>query len=164
MWRFYIKIHATQLEVKLNGDRGGRKMIIGVIDGQGGGIGRAIVERIKSTDELKHLTVYGLGTNSAATGQMLRGGADEAATGENAIVHNAGHVDIIIGPVGIINANAMMGELTPKMAEAIGSSHALKILLPLNKCHIQVVSVMELTISQHVDNAVKVLIEVVINR
>lgn len=132
-------------------------MIIAVIDGQGGGIGKAIVEKIKADKELKEYTVYALGTNSAATGQMLRGGADEGATGENAIVHNMRHVDIILGPVGILNANAMMGELTPKMAEAIGSSHALKILLPLNRCHIQIVSVMELTIGQHIDNAVKVL-------
>lgn len=134
-------------------------MIIGVIDGQGGGIGRAIVERIKGDKDLKEFIVYGLGTNSAATAQMLRGGANEGATGENAICHNMTHVDIILGPVGILNANAMMGELTPKMAEAIGSSHALKILLPLNRCHIQIVSVMDLTIGQHIDNAMQVLKE-----
>ena len=134
-------------------------MIIAVIDGQGGGIGKSIVERIKGEQTLRDFKVYALGTNSVATGQMLRGGADEGATGENAIIHNMKHVDIILGPVGILNANAMMGELTPKMAEAIGSSHALKVLLPLNKCHIQVVSVMSLSIGQHIDNMVQVLKE-----
>ena len=137
-------------------------MIIAVIDGQGGGIGKAIVEKIKAEKTLKNCKVYALGTNSVATGQMLRGGADEGATGENAIIHNMKHVDVILGPVGILNANAMMGELTPKMAEAIGSSHALKILLPLNKCHIQVVSVMELTVGQHIDNMMQVLKEAIV--
>jgi len=134
-------------------------MIIGVVDGQGGGIGKAIVEKIKADRDFQECVIYALGTNSVATGQMLRGGADQGATGENAIIHNMGHVDIILGPVGILNANAMMGELTPKMAEAIGSSHALKILLPLNKCHIQIVSVLELSVGQHVDNLIKVLKE-----
>ncbi len=134
-------------------------MIIAVIDGQGGGIGKAIVEKIKAEKNFNNCKVYALGTNSVATGQMLRAGANEGATGENAIIHNMKHVDVILGPVGILNANAMMGELTPKMSEAIGSSHALKILLPLNKCHIQVVSVMDLTIGQHIDNMIQVLIE-----
>ena len=132
-------------------------MVIAVIDGQGGGIGTALVERIKGDKELRGYLLIALGTNSIATGQMLRAGADEGATGENAIIHNMNHVDIILGPVGIINANAMMGELSPKMAEAIGSSHALKILLPFNKCHIQVVSVPDLSVGQHVENAVTAL-------
>lgn len=132
-------------------------MVIAVIDGQGGGIGKALVEKIKGDKELRGYLLIALGTNSIATGQMLRAGADEGATGENAIVHNMSHVDIILGPVGIINANAMMGELSPKMAEAIGSSHALKILLPLNKCHIQIVSVPDLPVGHHVENAVTAL-------
>lgn len=132
-------------------------MIIAVIDGQGGGIGKALVDRIKKDKELKGYTVYALGTNSLATGQMLKAGADEGATGENAIIHNMSHVDIILGPVGIINANSMMGELTPNMAVAIGSSHALKILLPFNKCHIKVVSVDPMPMGTHVENAVNEL-------
>ena len=130
-------------------------MVIAVIDGQGGGIGKAIVERIKA--ELPDTEVIALGTNALATSQMLKGGADDGATGENAIVHNMQHVDIVCGVVGILNANAMMGELTPKMAEAIGSSHTMKILLPLNRCHIQVVSVEQLSLSQHIDNMVKAI-------
>ncbi|MBN7771869.1 DUF3842 family protein [Clostridium aminobutyricum] len=127
-------------------------MIIAVVDGQGGGIGKAIVEKVKAG--FPKTVVYALGTNSVATGQMLRAGADEGATGENAIVHNMKRVDVVVGVIGILNANSMMGELTPKMAEAIGSSPAQKILLPLNRCHIHVVSVKELSIGQHIDNAV----------
>ena len=85
--------------------------IIAVVDGQGGGIGKAIVDRVKKT--FPEVEVLALGTNSVATGQMLRAGADEGATGENAIVHNMQHADVVMGVIGIINANAMMGELTP---------------------------------------------------
>lgn len=95
-----------------------------------------------------------LGTNSAATGQMMRGGADDGATGENAIIHNMPKIDIICGVIAILNANSMLGELTPKMATAIGSSSAYKVLLPINRCHIHVVSINELSLSQHIDNAV----------
>lgn len=130
-------------------------MNIAVVDGQGGGIGRAIVEKVKKA--FPGETVIALGTNSTATGQMLRGGADEGATGENAIVHNMQHADVVMGVVGILNANAMMGELSPAMAAAIGGSHAYKILLPVNRCNIRVVSVEKLAAGEHIDNAVKAL-------
>ena len=132
-------------------------MIAAVVDGQGGGIGKAIVERLKA--ELPQLQVLALGTNSAATGQMLRAGADEGATGENAIIHNMQHVDIVIGVIGILNANSMMGELSPAMAAAIGGSHTYKVLLPINRCHIHVVSVEDVPLGQHIDNAVKAVRE-----
>ena len=132
-------------------------MNVAVIDGQGGGIGRAIVERVKN--EFPDITVTALGTNAVATGQMLKAGADEGATGENAIVHNMEHADVVIGVLGILSANAMMGELSPAMATAIGGSHALKILLPINRCHIHVVSVEDAPLSVHLDNAVLALKE-----
>lgn len=130
-------------------------MTVAVIDGQGGGIGKAIVEKVKKA--FPDLRVIALGTNAMATGQMLKAGADDGATGENAIIHNMQHVDVVMGVIGILNANAMMGELTPAMATAIGGSHTQKILLPTNRCHIQVVSVEELPLGTHIDNAVKAL-------
>ncbi|MBQ6400990.1 MAG: DUF3842 family protein [Firmicutes bacterium] len=130
-------------------------MRVAVVDGQGGGIGRAIVERIRK--EFPDITITALGTNSTATGQMVRAGANEGATGENAIIHNMEHVDVVMGVIGILNANAMLGELSPAMAVAIGGSHTYKILLPINRCHIHVVSVRDIPLSVHLDNAVEAL-------
>ena len=134
-------------------------MRIAVVDGQGGGIGRAIVEKIKAA--MPEVEVRALGTNSAATGQMIRAGADDGATGENAIVHNMKYVDVVVGVIAIINANSMMGELSPKMAQSIGESRAFKVLLPINRCNIHVVSVEDAPISVHLDNAVKTIREYV---
>lgn len=130
-------------------------MKIAVIDGQGGGIGKAIVDGIKA--HIPNIEVLALGTNSMATGQMLRAGADEGATGENAIVYNVMHVDMIVGVIAILNANALMGELSPKMAEAIGTSDAKKILLPVNRCGINVVSVEDVSLGTHIDNAIDII-------
>jgi hypothetical protein len=103
---------------------------IAVIDGQGGGIGKHITARLRQ--ELPEDTeILALGTNALATAVMLRAGANEGASGENAVVFNAGRVDLIVGPVGIVVPHAMLGELTPRMAEAIAQSPAPKILLPL---------------------------------
>lgn len=130
-------------------------MVIAVVDGQGGGIGKAIVEKVKAA--MPQLRVIALGTNSAATGQMLRAGADEGATGENAIIYNMQYADIVVGVIGILSANSMMGELSPAMAAAIGGSHAYKVLLPVNRCHIHVVSVEEAPLGKHIDHAVEAI-------
>ncbi|MEG0366704.1 MAG: DUF3842 family protein, partial [Coprobacillus sp.] len=107
-------------------------MEIVVIDGQGGGVGRSIVEAIK--ENLDDVFVIGVGTNSIATNSLKKGGADAIATGENAIVYNAKNAEIIIGPIGICYANSMYGEISPKMSQAINESEAIKYLIPISKC------------------------------
>jgi hypothetical protein len=113
---------------------------IAVIDGQGGGIGSLIVKRLK--DEFKdRIEVIALGTNAAATSAMMKSHANKGATGENAIIYNSGRVDMLIGPLSIALPNAMLGEVTGKMAEAIVSSEARKILLPMNQEGIDIAGV-----------------------
>jgi len=109
-----------------------------IIDGQGGGIGSAIIKRITAVAD-SNLDIVALGTNAIATAQMLKARANRGASGENAIVHTVRHADIIIGPVGIIMADSMMGELTPAMAHAVASSPARKLLLPLSQENIEIV-------------------------
>jgi hypothetical protein len=101
-----------------------------VIDGQGGGIGATLIKYLKEAYG-ESVEIIGLGTNAIATAQMLKAGANRGASGENAIVQTVGTADLIVGPISITWANAMLGELTPKMAEAVMSCPALKILLPL---------------------------------
>jgi hypothetical protein len=105
---------------------------IAVIDGQGGGIGAAIIKRIKEV-YCENLEVWALGTNAIATSQMMKAGANRGASGENAICHCVEKVEVIIGPISILVCNAMMGEVTPRMTQAIGSAPAPKILLPLTQ-------------------------------
>lgn len=100
-----------------------------VIDGMGGKIGAQITSQIREI--FPNLEIYVLATNAIAAHQMMKAGANRCASGENAIVHTAKEVDLIIGPLAIVIPNSMMGELTPKMAEAIATSRAHKILLPL---------------------------------
>lgn len=131
-------------------------MRIAVIDGQGGGVGKMVVEKLRGASDA--YKIIALGTNALATAQMIKAGAHEGATGENAIVYNANRVDWIIGPFGIVMANAMLGELSPAMAKAIGESSAKKILIPINKCATTVVGVKDQPMSLMVEEAVGVII------
>ena len=130
-------------------------MHILVIDGQGGRMGSALTEQIKHA--LPDAEVIAIGTNSLATTAMLRAGADAAATGENPVVVNSQWADVIVGPIGIITANALLGEITPKMAAAVSESQAQKILLPVNRCAVRVVGVQEKTLSEYVRETVTIL-------
>ena len=112
-----------------------------VIDGQGGGIGGAVIKKLRDVFG-EAVEIIALGTNAIATAQMLKAKANRGASGENAIVQTSGKVDIIIGPIGIIVANAMMGEVTPKMAEAVANSSAKKMLIPLTQENIEIIGLL----------------------
>ena len=113
---------------------------IAVVDGQGGGIGSLVVKRLR--DEFaEEIEILALGTNAAATSAMMKSRANKGATGENAIVRNAARTDMIIGPLSIVLPNAMLGEMTPKMADAIISADVRKLLLPLNQEGIDIIGV-----------------------
>lgn len=128
-------------------------MNILVIDAQGGGIGRQLVGAIKQSLPAAQITA--VGTNSAATAAMLKAGADSAATGENAVVVGCRKADVIVGPVGIVIADALLGEVTPKMAVAVGQSAAKRILIPINHCDNIVVGVPDLTVGKLIQAAVE---------
>ena len=130
-------------------------MKIVVIDGQGGKIGKTIIEQIRATGT--ECEILAIGTKSLATSAMLKTGADNGATGENPVVIAARSADVIVGPIGIIAADSMLGEITPKMAEAVGQSSARKVLVPVNKCF-EVAGVQEMTLSQYVTEAVKLIL------
>ena len=104
-----------------------------IIDGQGGKMGRTVIEQLKKN--LPDIEIYAIGTNSIATSAMLKAGADYGATGENPVIVVARTADIIIGPIGNVIADALMGEITPAMSAAIGQSSAYKILIPVNRCN-----------------------------
>lgn len=112
-------------------------MKIVVIDGQGGRMGSLLIAQLKK-ENLPNAVLFSIGTNSTATAAMLKAGADYGATGENPVLVACRDADFILGPIGILAADALFGEVTPAMAAAVGSSPAQKILLPVNKCGIQV--------------------------
>jgi hypothetical protein len=131
-------------------------MIVMVVDGQGGGIGAAIIKGLRafSGDTLE---IWALGTNSIATSRMMKSGANRGATGENAIIQSSPRADIIAGPLAILAANAMMGELTPRMAEALSSSAATKILIPLTQEKVEIVGVTGEPLPHLVDRLVEIV-------
>ena len=127
-------------------------MNILVIDAQGGGVGTHLVTAINQT--LPHVLVTAGGTNRAATSAMLKAGADNAATGENAVVVACRKADVIVGPIGIVIADSLLGEITPSMAAAVGQSRAKRILIPFNHCDTILVGVSDFNIGKLVKNAV----------
>lgn len=120
-------------------------MKLAVIDGQGGRIGAQLVAAIRQAGLPGE--VLAIGTNSAATAAMMKAGADAGATGENPVIVACRDADVIIGPIGILSADALLGEITPAMAAAVGRSRAVKLLLPLNQCNTIVVGTRALPVS-----------------
>ena len=132
-----------------------RDVLVVVVDGQGGGMGRGLVEAVKLA--WPDLRVRALGTNALATAAMLKAGADDGATGENAVAVNAARADVVLGPVGAAIPNGLLGEVTPRMAEAIGASGAVKILLPSQRCGIRLAAGPAQPMQFYLNEAVRLL-------
>ena len=123
-----------------------------IVDAQGGGVGKQLVSAIKK--QYPDVTVTAVGANSAAAAAMLKAGADFSATGENAVVVNCRKADVIVGPIGIVIADSLLGEITPAMALAVSQSNAKRILLPMNHCDNIVVGVSDLNLGKLIQQAV----------
>ena len=128
-------------------------MKIMIMDGQGGGVGKSLVEALAQACPKAELIA--VGSNATATANMMKGGTVNGATGENAVIYNSQRVDVIVGPIGIVLANAMLGEITPKMAEAVASSDAKLILIPMNRFHATVVGVETWKLADYIKEAVE---------
>lgn len=126
-----------------------------IIDGQGGKIGRQLIEALLS--KFPSIEILAVGTNSIATSNMIKGGAKDAATGENAVIVGCRRADIIVGPIGIVIADSLLGEITPAMAAAVGQSNAKKVLIPLNKCDNLVVGTTAMSISDCIQKTVELI-------
>ena len=124
-----------------------------VIDGQGAGLGRQLVAALRAA--MPEAEIMAVGTNSVATGAMLKAGAHHAATGENAIAVASRRADVIFGPIGIVIADALMGEISPAMAAAVGQSAAKRVLIPVNHCDNIIVGAAELPVGALVQQAVE---------
>ena len=123
-----------------------------VIDGQGGRIGSLLVGKLKG--EQGGQEIYAIGTNSIATSAMMKAGADYGGTGENPAIVNCRDADLILGPIGIVIADSLLGEITPAMAVAVGQSGAQKVLLPINRCNTHIVGARDLPVADLIDAAI----------
>ena len=124
-----------------------------IIDGQGGGVGKALVESLKK--RLPNQPILALGTNAMATAGMIKAGADQGATGESAIIYNCRDADLILGPIGIVLAYSMLGEVSPAIAQAVGESKAARILIPIGKCRTKIAGLGEIALSSAIESAVE---------
>jgi hypothetical protein len=129
-------------------------MKIAVIDGQGGRLGQLLIDGLRERLG-PDIYIIALGTNAIATAQMNKTGCDSCATGESAICFNVPRADVIAGSVGILCAGSMHGEVSDKMAAAVGFSDAVKVLIPFNRCNIQVVGVKSGSMADHIEAAVE---------
>jgi len=123
-----------------------------VIDGQGGNLGCQLIKLIN--EQLSNVEIHAVGTNSMATSNMLKTGTVMAATGENAVIVGCRKADIIVGPIGIVIADALMGEITPEMAKAVGQSNAKRVLIPVNKCDTLIAGIENIPMTKLLQDAV----------
>ena len=134
-----------------------KRLSILVIDGQGGGIGRQAVARIKELAPWAEVTA--VGTNALATSAMLKAGADQGATGENAVLVGCRKADVIVGPIGVAIADSLFGEVTPAMAVAVGQSRAVRVLIPVNHCDNLIAGMEDVSMARLVESAVDLALE-----
>ena len=127
-------------------------LLVVVVDGQGGGMGRGLVEAVKK--KWPQLHVRALGTNALATAAMLRSGADDGATGENAVVFNAHRADVLLGPIGVLTPNGLLGEVSPAMAAAVSGAECKKVLIPSSTCGVLVAGTEERRLEDYLNSAV----------
>jgi len=133
-------------------------MNITIIDGHGGMLGAQLVKEISA--RIKNASITAVGTNATATSAMLKAGAQKAATGENPVIVACRKADVIIGPVGIVIADSLWGEITPKMALAVGQADAVRILIPMNKCDNLIAGVKNVTTSDLIEDVIEKLGEI----
>ena len=134
-------------------------MKIVVIDGQGGSIGKTIIEQLKK--QTPGIEITAIGTNSIATSTMRKAGADLSATGENPILLACETADIIVGTIGIVIANSLLGEITPAIASAVGKSRAQKVLVPNNKCRVSIAGVQDIPMGEAIEIAVGCVLKMI---
>ena len=130
-------------------------MKVVVVDGQGGKLGKLLVEQLKQ--RCPQAQLYAIGTNSIATATMLKAGADFGATGENPVIRAVMDADVVLGPLGIVVAHAILGEVTPAMSEAVGGCRARKYLVPMNSCGVLVAGIKEQSLPDYVAQAVELM-------
>lgn len=133
-----------------------------IIDGQGGQLGSRLVKEI--TERFENITLTAIGTNAIATSAMLKAGAQNAATGENSVIVACRKADVIIGPVGIVIVDSLLGEITDKMAAAVGRADAVRILIPMNKCDNLIAGVTAQSTGALIEDAVKKLGDILSDR
>ena len=129
-------------------------MRIIVIDGQGGGIGKSLVEQLKKQFSSQH-EILGIGINALATAAMVKAGAAGGATGESAVCYNCAHADIIIGPIGLVLVGSMLGEVSAQIANAVASSEAEKVLIPVSRCHAHIAGVKDQPMGRFIEDALR---------
>ena len=135
-------------------------MTIAVIDGQGGRLGSLFIASLREKLPSGH-EILAIGTNTIATSAMLKAGANHAATGENPVIVSAKKADILVGPIGILVADALFGEITPSMAVAVGQSAAVRILIPVNQCSTIIAGIHQQTISHLIEDAVHLVLSAI---
>lgn len=134
------------------------KKLLLILDGQGGGVGRKIAERLlQEKSAVADLNLVVVGTNAAATSNMMKAGVSVGATGENAWVYNCAKADIIVGPIGIMLANAMHGEISPEMASAVAESPAKRVLVPVPNRHLSIAGLSELPLTEYLNEMIQLI-------